>query len=270
MEAMRRFGGWAALSMAVALLPAGCVVGVLDLDEDDDFGREEVARVFHQVVPVDAQGILRVAGQNGTIHVEGAVGGGEVVVSGTRRVRAKSFRDAEEHLDLLQVVVHPHPSEVLVETHQPERPGGREYTVDYEITVPENWCVVVTNGNGSVRVEDLVGDVEVQNGNGDAVLAGVVGSSWLSLGNGSVDADVWLPNNGEIVHSVGNGSVRLRVQPDVSAQLEALVGNGSITLSGLTLLESTSAPGSLKGLLGGGEGTIHLSVGNGWIEMRGG
>ena len=64
--------------------------------------------------------------------------------------------------------------------------------------------------------------------------------------------------------------MKLTVQPDVSARFEALAGNGAITLSGLTLLESTSAPGLLKGVLGGGKADIHLSVGNGWIEVRGG
>jgi hypothetical protein len=157
-----------------------------------------------------------------------------------------------------------------VETVQPKSSGGREYQVDYQITLPQDLWVDVINANGSVLLQDLHANVWVQNANGNICVNQVTGSSWITLGNGEIDARVFLPAAGQAVYSVGNGGLSLTVQPEVSAAFGAQVGNGTISLSGLTLSESVAGTNSLQGVLGGGSGTIDLSVGNGWIHAKGG
>lgn len=267
MESMRRLLRWATLLISVSLGPAGCV-GIVDLDLDGS-GRREATHTFHRVVPIDAQTALVVAGQNGAIRVEGVAGADHVTIHAVRRVRAATISDAEDHLPLLEVRVETQESKVTVRTLQPNHTGGRDYIVDYEILIPAAWCVALSNGNGTVTVDDLVGNVHVQNGNGNVVIDHVVGSSRVTLGNGEIDADVELPADGVVAYSVGNGSIRLTVPADVSAHFGATVGNGSITLTGLTLRHSVSRPGSLQGVLGNGDAAIGLSVGNGRVEVRG-
>jgi hypothetical protein len=266
---MRSIRSLSVVLAAVPLLSAGCVVGIVDLDDGDGIGREEAQRTFTQTIPVSGQSALSVVGKNGTVQVEGVVGQEEVLIHAVRRVRSHTREDAEDHLDLLHVSVQAGTREIRVETQQPERPGNREYRVDYEITVPESWYAELINGNGAIEVQNLEGGIDVKNGNGEVVLKGLVGSSRVDLGNGSVDASVWLPEDGEVRYSVGNGWVKLSLQPNVSARLEARTGNGTITLSGLVLLDSTSTRGLLKGVLGTGGADIDLSVGNGGVEVRG-
>lgn len=257
------------VTAVLGLLPNACIVGIVDLDDDDSHsGDIEVSAEFFLTVAVEAQDLLTIDGANGSIEVKGAVGAHDVIIEGVRSVRSDSRRDAERHLDLLDVDVHSGPYEVSVATVQPKHSSGRTYTVDYEITIPADWDVVVTNGNGTVCVGALDGDVDVQNGNGNVTLDDVFGSSWIDLGNGIVNALVWLPDGGEMIYSVGNGILKVALQPDPSAEFSATVGNGPIVVSGLTLHQTSSGPGFLRGVLGDGQGLIDLSVGNGSVEVR--
>lgn len=247
----------------------GCVIGVLDLDGDFNTGEEEASERFSQVIGVDTQLAVRIIGQNGFIKVRGVAGVEEVTVLAERRVRSESLEDAQEHLHLVQVRLYRERDEILIETEQPSHSGGRSYLVDYEVTVPSDLDVVVTNGNGAIQLEDLRSDVRLETGNGNVTILALSGSSWVVVGNGNVDASLSLPVGGRAVYSVGNGSVDLSIQPDVSARLNARVGNGSISVTGLKLIDPVSAPNLFSSVLGSGAGLIDLSVGNGWVRVRG-
>lgn len=273
MKKLRRLFGPLALALDLAFLLTGCVADVVvGVDDDVDWGgnRVEVTATFSQEVPVGSQAGLRFVGINGSIEIQGQPDYDRVRVNAVRRVRSKNRADALDHLSCLQVRVSSNENHVLVETVQPKHSSGREYQVDYVVTVPEDFWAEVINANGSVLLKDLEADVWVQNANGNVSLRNVAGSSWVSLGNGEIDAQVYLPRAGQLVHSVGNGGVSLTVQPQVSATFGAQVGNGSITLTGLTLSQQVAGTHSLSGILGAGSGAIALSVGNGWIQARGG
>jgi hypothetical protein len=141
--------------------------------------------------------------------------------------------------------------------------------VDYEITVPAHLLPSVIQGNGSIRLEGILADVEVTNGNGDVALVDVTGSSWVSVGNGEIAAWTFLPHGGQIVHSIGNGTLFLSVQSQVSATFGAQVGNGTISVTGLDLQQVVTSPRQLHGVLGSGAGLIDLSSGNGQIRVQG-
>jgi hypothetical protein len=209
-------------------------------------------------------------GVNGTIEIQGRPGFDQVRVEAIRRVRSKTRHDAQAHLPHLQIAVSAGSDDILLETVQPKNSDGREYQVDYVVTVPQDFWADVVNANGSVNLKDLFANAWVQNANGDIFLKDLTGSSWVTLGNGKIEAQVHLPPAGRLVHSVGNGGVALTVQPEVSAIFGAQVGNGSISLTGLNLSQSVAGPHSLHGVLGDGSGAIELSVGNGWIQARGG
>ena len=136
---------------------------------------------------------------------------------------------------------------------------------EYDVT---DFHVGSQEAKNVVNVGKVDGDVDVRNGNGNVTLDDVYGSSWIDLGNGIVDALVWLPDGGTMDYSVGNGILRVSLQPDPSAEFSATVGNGPIVVSGLTLHETSSGPGFLRGTLGNGQGLIDLSVGNGSVEVR--
>ena len=248
----------------------GCHIEVVGVDGWDDSDRVEVTGVTSRTLGVQGQTALRIEGLNGTIEILGAAGAEEVSVYAVKRVRSHSRADAQEHLGLLQVSVGANPGEFVVRTIQPDHSNGRDYQVDYQITVPREFEVNADNANGSVQVEYIRADVRVQNLNGNVILRDQHGSSWVTVANGQIDAQVRLPDGGELDHSVGNGWLKLTVQPQVSAGFVARVGNGTITMSGLELTNAVSGLRVLRGVLGSGAGSIDLSVGNGWVRVEGG
>ena len=253
----------------VAFLFSGCSIDINGVDWQDNSGDEEASQMWNQTLKVDGQMAIRILGQNGTVTIIGVEGVDEVTIRADKRVRSRSFRDAREHLPLLDVNVHGGSEEIVIETDQPRDSNGRSYIVDYEITLPKNLKAFVYNGNGAVTVEDLGADLLVEVGNGNVDIAALVGSSWVSVGNGVVESSVFLPTGGQAVYAVGNGSVSLAVQPLVSAQLNARVGNGTISVTGLAIVDPVQSTGIFTGRLGSGSGLIDLTVGNGWVQVRG-
>ncbi|MFH1763553.1 MAG: hypothetical protein ABIF09_05105, partial [Gemmatimonadota bacterium] len=168
---MRRTLGVAAL---VADLLTGCVVGVVDLDDDSHHsGDAEASATFSRNLAWSDQIAVKVTGANGSVRIWGVPGAHEVVVDAVRRVRSDSRRDAEEHLADVQVSVQTGPQEFEIKTVQPNHSDGRSYIVDYEITVPAHLFPIVTQGNGFIRLEGIHADMEVTNGNGNVALVDV-------------------------------------------------------------------------------------------------
>jgi hypothetical protein len=253
----------------VTTLASGCVIGVLDVDDGDSLTRVEV--LDHQVFSLDleTQSLLQVVALNGSVRVQGVAGAEGVTVNATRRVQARTRAQAEDHLYSLRVLVSKSANAILAETSQPSSGSDVTYVVEYDILVPPDLEVDIVQANGEIRVEDVGADVWVENGNGNVTLDHIVGGVWVAVANGEVNTDVFLPRGKTVDQAVGNGSINLKVQREVSAELSAQVGNGTISIFGRTVHALIGSPHALSGLLGGGDGFIGLSVGNGWIQVQG-
>lgn len=269
MKLTRGLGRGPAAMAVCCLLMNGCIVGIIDLDDDGPWDKE-ASTVVTRSVPLSTQDGLHVTGLNGTVVVTGIPGLDEITVRATKTVSSSSIVDAEAHLSSIHVSVHTSAHTVFVETDQPSQAGNRSYRVDYEITLPEDLFLSIVNANGNVRAEGMRWEFEAEVANGNVEIVDGHGSAWVTIGNGTLIADLFLPDGGEIVFSVGNGSALLDVQPEVSAEFSAQVGNGTIVISGLTIQDQTSAPNVFRGTLGDGAGSIDVTVGNGTIRVNGG
>lgn len=270
MEPKKRAWRGIALTGLVCLFASGCIVGIIDLDDDDGPWDEEAVTVVTRRVALTGQDGLHLTNLNGNVVVVGLAGTDDITIRATKRVRSSSVLDAEAHLSHIEISVHKATNAVYVETDQPSQTGNRSYSVDYEITLPRDLWLAVVNANGNVLMEGMRWEMEAEVANGNVEIVGSKGSAWATVGNGNLTADMFLPDGGEIIFSVGNGSATLTIQPEVSAELAAQVGNGTIVVSGLTILNQTSGPKVFRGTLGGGVGTIDLTVGNGNIRVNGG
>jgi hypothetical protein len=213
-------------------LASGCIVGVIDLDDDERSNDAEATLLVTRSVPVTTQTGLRITGLNGNIEVFAVEGDHKVTVQARKRVRSHSVSDAEAHLSRIHIEVETTPDEVQVKTAH-------------------------------------IGWVALDVANGNVVLERVEGCALVTLGNGNVNAVVSPPLGGDIVFSVGNGSAILTVPHDISAELKAQVGNGSISVQGLSVANPVSGPNTFRGTLGSGAGLIDLTVGNGTIRVSG-
>lgn len=194
---------------------------------------------------------LRLEGINGTISVTGSSAARSVSITGERRVGSESMEDAQAALQQLQVKVEEFANEVFVETVQPRENQGRNYAVDYIVTLPRNFEVSITNINGDVAVREMLA------------------STYVNLTNGQIDGKMDLPRDGTIDLSTANGAIALDIPHNTSSEFSASVANGRIVLSNLTLLSEDRTPTSLQGRLGDGRGMIVLRTVNGDIGVRG-
>jgi DUF4097 and DUF4098 domain-containing protein YvlB len=201
--------------------------------------------------PVGTQTALQLQGVSGTIEVTGTPGATSIAITGVKRVQANTLEDATAHLAQLDVEVSSSANEVLVQTVQPKFSAGRNYIVNYTISLPQDFDCRILSVNGRIEADAIHGSV------------------FLRLVNGQITASVTLPSAGEIDMSLVNGNVDLRIPQTTSAQFSATVAIGSISLTNLSLSNETVTPNSRTGTLGGGDGTISLDAGNGTIAVQG-
>ena len=254
----------APLLLSLAAASAGCMADIFGND-----GRVVTDNPFEVAVDVTTQTNLQLEAINGSITVTGEPGRSSVLVTGLREVQADNLEEAEAGLELLDVVVSELQDAIRVRTIQPEAPDGRSYVVNYQITVPADFAVLILNANGGIEVSSIDAPVDVTNANGEIVLNDIFGSTLVELGNGEVEAEVTLPANGIISIAVGNGVIDLSIPQSTSAEFSASVGNGSIVVLDLDLQNMTTTTGSVTGMLGTGNGLITLAVGNGGITVIG-
>jgi hypothetical protein len=252
-----------ALAVALALPFCGC--------DGDATGPNQFLAEETFSFALDATGKVRlnVEVENGTITITGFAASNELRVDGVKQVWSSSQADADQYLDSLLARADEELNEFLVSTEQPDESGARTYVVNYEIEVPDGLEVVIASGNGVITVASMKNDIVIASGNGDVILEDIEASVVVSLGSGEIDAEVTLPPDGTVALSTGNGDINLAIPQSTSAEFSAQVGNGSIVVMNLTLQNEISTGTTTTGTLGGGQGTIGLSAGNGIIAVTG-
>jgi hypothetical protein len=149
----------------------------------------EAAEVFSDEVPVVNHTQFNLTGIEGVVSVTGISGATSVMITATKRVQSGSLQDAEAHLQELEVNVQDLATEIRVETIQPLDDGGRNYIVDYTITLPVFLETHVENTGGIVTLDSINNDVTVLNVggcvnphlNGGEIPWGSVATSWRKL-----------------------------------------------------------------------------------------
>ena len=137
----------------------------------------EAVELFSAEVPVVNHTQFNLTGKDGVVTVTGISGATSVMISAIKRVQSESTEDAEAHLQELKVNVQDLATEIRVETIQPIDDGGRNYIVDYTITLPIFLEVHVQNIGGIVTLDSINNDVTVINVGGDITLRNILGSA---------------------------------------------------------------------------------------------
>ena len=233
---------------------------------------------------------LRIQAVSGSLEITGNPAVNTATIEGERRVGSDSISDAAAHLPELQVDVVDLGTEIFVETIQPKRSNGRNYKVDYRITIPEDLEVFVSHVNGSVFINSIDGRLSVTNTNGDVELMEIVGSTRVNVVNGRIISEVTLPLDGTIELATINGSVdseikllsdgtidvtvlrggiNLDMPQNTSATFEACVFEGDIGLKNVVLNEQVRTSHCLTGTLVDGSGDIRLETEFGKITVTG-
>jgi hypothetical protein len=183
------------------------------------------------------------------------------MIAAIKRVQSDSAEDAEAHLQELEVIVQDLANEVRVDTIQPIDDGGRNYIVDYTITLPNFLETHVENTGGTVTLDSINNDVTVINVGGNITLRNILGSAVIDLVAGTIEGEVTLPLNGVIDMETVTGDIHLAIPVNTSAELSAAVFLGSISVTNLVLQNEVITSTFRSGTLGSGQGTITLEAG---------
>lgn len=204
----------------------------------------EAQEAFASEIPIRNHIQLTLIGQSGSVTITGMSGENSVKITALKRVQSESTADATAHLIDLKIDVRDLGNEVLIQSMQPQgtESGGRNYIVDYTITMPENLRVAVNNLNGTVTLKNIFESVAV------------------NLLNGTIESDVNLPLNGTIDMNTLSGDIHLMIPVNTSAEFSAAVSIGSITVSNLILQNEVKTSTFWGGTLGSGQGKIALEA----------
>ena len=188
---------------------------------------------------------------NGTIVVSGKSEANSVKITGVKQVQSESTRDATVHLEELMVDVQDLKNGIIVRTVQPNQSEGRNYIINYTITLPQNMDIKINSVNGHIILDEIQSNV------------------FVNLINGNIDGEAKLPPGGTIDMRMINGNLVLDIPQNTSARIDAKVINGSVNATNLEIQNREETLKSLTGTCGDGNGEILLNTINGNIMVIG-
>jgi len=226
-------------------------------------------KTFSQEIMVVDQLSLRLDVINGEVNIIGHSGVDSVIITAEAQVGSYSLLDAQTGLNQLEVKINDMNGEIFIQTLQPSNLSGRQYLVDYTLTIPSDLSVKVKLVNGHISIADVEEPIIVDLENGHVNLKGVNGDATVNVSNGGVDGSISFLPIGEIDISTVNGNIDLGIPTSASAELFLQVDNGIINWNNLNLIDAQYTNQSLQGILGQGSGLIELETVNGDIELTG-
>jgi hypothetical protein len=260
----------------------------------------EGSEVLHFAAP--AGEVVRLHNSNGRTRVIGEERGNVEVRAG-RTARAESDEAARNMLSSIRILGHEVGDALELEVEIP-RKWNRRGHANLELRVPRGTSLEINNpngnvwiqgvhgrvqvrsSNGSVRVEEVVGDVDVNTSNAKVCCSCTSGRLLARSSNGKIEIE---EHRGSIDASTSNATVRaaldalgkngvqlatsngrivLELPEFVDADLDAWVDNGIIRND--RDLESTTrdTSGRVVGRLGSGGPLVKLRTSNGSIALR--
>ena len=277
------------MSTTVALMACAAAFGYLYAGPSQEY-REEFS--YNK----EASGNrLTLSNINGGVTITGVDGLGSVEIKGVKVVRDHSIEAAKSHIGDITIDMSATSSGLMVKTVQPDGATSREYSVEYQVRVPSGWQVSVENVNGDVKVASINNGVSIDLVNGEVHTNRIVGdlaatlvngqitsdavlpehgSCKLETTNGGIDAKLTLPSTAKCSIETTNGGITLALPKSASASISAEAAVGDVSVDGLSFASAKRSndlgPGtSFTGVLGGGAGSISLSVTNGEIALKG-
>ena len=185
------------------VLLALCVVGAAARVQ------QETVRNFDKTVTLAAGQRVRVESKFGEVRLRGAAQK-DVVIHATIRAASSNQSESQSLADSIKVEVEQDSAGVFVRTVYPDRERhgfnfhNVSYSVNLDISLPENAPLDVRNEFGEVTLTDCKGGSKVLNGHGALRLRNGAGMHDLQNFFGAVDVT---GNNGDLRINNGNGAV---------------------------------------------------------------
>ncbi|MCX6592369.1 MAG: hypothetical protein NTZ56_12680 [Acidobacteria bacterium] len=222
-------------------------------------------------------GTVRVELTQGSIHVTGAAGN-NVILDGKNR----SSRQREESGGMRRIGggganLNAREEGNVIRIDSDSWSGGQ----DVSLQVPFKTSLVLKTVNGgTVRVENVEGEIEVQNVNGSIRLVDVAGTVVANSSNGKVEVTLSKVTPGKpMAFTSLNGTIDVTFPPDLKATMRMRADNGDIftDFEAVVKTEQTNtqngkgrwrSESTTVAQVGGGGPEIRLQTMNGRIYIR--
>jgi hypothetical protein len=128
----------------------------------------------------------------------------------------------------------------------------------------------LSTGDGAINGMDLDGKCEAVSGDGRIRLAGRFDAMRAKSGDGSIDVEARRGSKMESSWSLrsGDGSIEVALPSDLAADLEATTGDGHITSDIPITVEGIISKSRVRGKMNGGGQELLIHTGDGSIRLR--
>jgi len=251
--------------------------------------RAEFRKTDNRSLTCNEQMHLDLTTNNGSIIVRGAqvaecTINAEIIAKASTETAAEALANKVD-FDIQQA----DNNQIIVRTKEPLRQMGESVSVNFEVTIPEEGQLTLSSRNGAIRVshvagpslscvlrngsiklQDVSGDVKVTTHNGSVSAQSISGNAKITTHNGGIklwySADAPSAPTAEL--ATHNGRIDLTCPKGLSAQVELVTHNGSIRSELPITISGKINQRTLKGTIGTGEGKLRLVTHNGSIHIR--
>jgi DUF4097 and DUF4098 domain-containing protein YvlB len=228
--------------------------------------RQRFCEVREQTIP--GTGRLAVdPGKNGGVTVKGWLRNDISI-----RSRVEAHAGTVEEARALAAVVRVDAAAGQVRTSGPDSQPGSDWSVSYEIFVPQSTDLNLTSFNGGIQLSDVRGRIEFDAKNGGVRLTRVAGDVKGKTLNGGIQVELtgrtW--EGGQLEALTTNGAVTIAMPENYSAHIQTETVNGAIDseFPVTVTVRGRIRPQNLDFNVGSGGPLIHVSTTNGGVKLR--
>ena len=226
--------------------------------------RARHCEIREQTLP--ATGRLSVdSGPNGGASVKGWLRS-EVLV----RARIDAYADTQAAADLLATQISVATAGGQVQSSGPSPSENSQWSVSYEIFVPQNTDLTLKTVNGGLQISDVRGQIRADATNGGVQLKRVAGDVSGGTVNGGIQVELagtmW--DGRQLDVKTRNGGVTVAVPSVYSAHIQAETGAGRIQSDFPVATGADSVKQRAEFDVGSGGPLIHIATQNGGVRLK--
>jgi len=214
--------------------------------------------------------------ENSSLRLENVNGSVSIIAWDKNEIKVTAIvtADDQDDRDRITIEMEQNSRGVSVETRYKKQSGwGSHHSgkVDYKVSVPFGAELPsIELVNGSLVIENVLGDIDAELVNGSIVATGLAGDSEISSVNGSIKVKYKTIESSlkRINLETVNGSVKLYLPDDVNASVEVETVHGSIKNDfGLKAEKGMFVGHNLHGDIGNGDISISIDSVNGSVKI---
>ena len=171
---------------------------------------------------------LEIEAGAGSLEIVGVSGSDEIVVSATINVPEKDEDKAREEIQShLVLSLEKDGNNAVLKSYFDEYfvSFGDSPHVQLEVLVPERLGLIIDDGSGSIVVENVSGNIELEDDSGSILMTNVGGDVEIDDGSGSISVE---GVRGDLFIGDGSGSIKVR---EVAGSVTVDDGSGSINVT---------------------------------------